>query len=301
MRNDLTRRELEVLDLAADGLTNEEIATRLAISRRTVETHLRAVFHKTGATRRAQLPALSQGHDAKRSVAQPDADAAEPGTAVGADPAAARGRLQLYETAVRGLVDRQFPLFEERVEITVTVGERDGLDTIVERRWTTPKPYLVYRILSPIVTWTGTPADPDELAIGCDVHGGDIRADVHFLQDADIQPMVMVLFQPGLQSGTEWTLRYRTPGLWDPLRRSGQDSLTWATATFDRRHRPTINDLTLRVSFPATWTGAELTEQHDQGDTEAERLATGQTQVSWHARDPIAASYEWQLRGRQEG
>ncbi len=42
----LTSREREVLHLAAEGLTNEEIATRLGISSETVETHRFDVMNK---------------------------------------------------------------------------------------------------------------------------------------------------------------------------------------------------------------------------------------------------------------
>ena len=50
----LTQRELEVLALLAHGLTNKEISHRLAISRRTVETHIHHVLDKLGATTRTR-------------------------------------------------------------------------------------------------------------------------------------------------------------------------------------------------------------------------------------------------------
>ena len=51
----VTGREMEVLRLAADGLGNPEIATRLRLSRRTVETHVANLLAKTGATDRGGL------------------------------------------------------------------------------------------------------------------------------------------------------------------------------------------------------------------------------------------------------
>ncbi len=51
---ELTRRELEVLQLMAEGLSNREMAERLFISENTVKTHCGRLFDKLGAGRRTQ-------------------------------------------------------------------------------------------------------------------------------------------------------------------------------------------------------------------------------------------------------
>jgi DNA-binding CsgD family transcriptional regulator len=51
----LTARELEVARLMITGLRNKQIAERLFISRRTVESHLRSARAKTGTHNRTQL------------------------------------------------------------------------------------------------------------------------------------------------------------------------------------------------------------------------------------------------------
>jgi DNA-binding NarL/FixJ family response regulator len=48
----LTARQLEVLSLLAEGLTNAEIADRLVVSPRTAEHHVAAVLMKLGSTTR---------------------------------------------------------------------------------------------------------------------------------------------------------------------------------------------------------------------------------------------------------
>jgi DNA-binding CsgD family transcriptional regulator len=50
----ITPRELEILGLIAEGLSNREIAARLFVSENTVKTHSRRLFDKLGAQRRTQ-------------------------------------------------------------------------------------------------------------------------------------------------------------------------------------------------------------------------------------------------------
>jgi DNA-binding CsgD family transcriptional regulator len=58
-RIELSRRELEVLELMADGATNREIAEMLVIAEDTVKTHVQRILRKYGATNRTQLIALA--------------------------------------------------------------------------------------------------------------------------------------------------------------------------------------------------------------------------------------------------
>jgi len=59
----LTQREMDVLELLADGLQHEEIGRRLGISPETVRTHLRKASDRLGAATRTQAvaTALRQG------------------------------------------------------------------------------------------------------------------------------------------------------------------------------------------------------------------------------------------------
>lgn len=54
-RAHLSGRELQVVRLVVDGLSNDEVATRLAISTRTVEAHLHRIFARLGLVSRTEL------------------------------------------------------------------------------------------------------------------------------------------------------------------------------------------------------------------------------------------------------
>jgi two-component system response regulator NreC len=61
--DDLSSREIEVLGLIALGHTNSEIASRLYLSVRTVESHRAHIQQKTGRTTRADLVAYAREHN----------------------------------------------------------------------------------------------------------------------------------------------------------------------------------------------------------------------------------------------
>jgi DNA-binding NarL/FixJ family response regulator len=56
----LTPRELEILGLIAQGLSNKEIAERVFVSESTVKTHASRMFDKLGARRRTEAVQLGK-------------------------------------------------------------------------------------------------------------------------------------------------------------------------------------------------------------------------------------------------
>jgi DNA-binding NarL/FixJ family response regulator len=59
---ELSRRELEVLGLVAEGLTNTQVAERLFLSPRTVNTHLTSIYHKLGVGSRSAAVRIAVEH-----------------------------------------------------------------------------------------------------------------------------------------------------------------------------------------------------------------------------------------------
>jgi DNA-binding CsgD family transcriptional regulator len=58
----LTKRELGVLRLVAEGLTTPEVAERLVLSVRTVENHLRSIYNKLDVSTRAAATRIAVEH-----------------------------------------------------------------------------------------------------------------------------------------------------------------------------------------------------------------------------------------------
>jgi DNA-binding CsgD family transcriptional regulator len=59
-RLDLSRRELEVLELMAQGLSNQEIASKLFVSLNTIKTHTSRLFEKMDVKRRTQAVEMAK-------------------------------------------------------------------------------------------------------------------------------------------------------------------------------------------------------------------------------------------------
>lgn len=54
-QHDLSKRELQIVELVAAGLTNQEISNELDISKRTVDNHVSNVLNKTATGNRVAL------------------------------------------------------------------------------------------------------------------------------------------------------------------------------------------------------------------------------------------------------
>jgi predicted ATPase/DNA-binding CsgD family transcriptional regulator len=62
-QNELTPRELEVVRLVAQGLSDAEVSDRLVVSRRTVHSHLRSIYRKLGVNSRSDATRYVVEHE----------------------------------------------------------------------------------------------------------------------------------------------------------------------------------------------------------------------------------------------
>jgi len=67
-RDELTPQEVQVAGLVAEGLTNREIAARLFLSPKTIETHIRHTFQKLGVRSRTELAVAFTSGDSEAAL-----------------------------------------------------------------------------------------------------------------------------------------------------------------------------------------------------------------------------------------
>ena len=118
---------------------------------------------------------------------------------------------------------------------------------------------------------------------------------VEVVPDEEDRPRAFILFQPGLQAPTEWILRYRTPGLWDPLREVGEDKLRWAPGQLDARSPASVHELTMHFDFPAGMEGAAVFEQDGIGSIAEETTGAG-LRITYRDRSQAGAHYTFDLK-----
>jgi DNA-binding CsgD family transcriptional regulator len=289
----LTDREEQVRSLVATGLTTDEVAARLSISKRTVEAHLHSVFRKLGVTRRSQL-VFGFDRTSSGSALIP----AEGDVDLVAENQRLTRQIASYDAAIQQIISRQFPLFEERSEITVMVGSGAGDDTVVERHWTKPKPYLPYRVTRPIRARGAIAVSYDDLGVTCEVVGQDVGVIVQPVLEPNERLLVLVFFQPGLRESTEWVLHYRSPGLFDELRATGDQDLVWSTNTLDYPSTPGIGEVTFFFEFLDSEDG-NVRQERQTGDMKEDRLPGG-TRFVWHNFVPGRHVWTLQMTARRQ-
>jgi DNA-binding CsgD family transcriptional regulator len=80
--SDLTDREMQVLQFAAAGRTNQAIATAIDVSPRTIAKHLENIYRKLGVTSRAAAVYAVAGGQGQRAASLPGGSATGPGAAL---------------------------------------------------------------------------------------------------------------------------------------------------------------------------------------------------------------------------
>ncbi|GIE83734.1 hypothetical protein [Actinoplanes regularis] len=203
---------------------------------------------------------------------------------------------QRYLDAIQRISDREKPLFQETLEVTVTVGADDDSDRIVEKRVTTPGPLLTHRTMRPIV-----PTYDDRIVRLDDVAFKAYRQTSGTITALPLEQTrllrVWMIFDPAMTSPTEWQVEYRPRGLWRPLRERGWDQLVWEDRLPTAAGTPSaFTRFQVTFSFPENAKPPSVKEREGYGVIEEPvRGPSGRWEMVWRDEKPAGRRYIWDL------
>jgi hypothetical protein len=214
-----------------------------------------------------------------------------------AEKAGLAGEASASRALLERVATRQTPLFDDRIELTVVVGDDDDADIVDQRIWTNPTPQVAHRVMRPIVPDDGRVHGLGELDLECSVVDGAETTVSAFPLLAELKRLLVLIdFDPIVDEEIEWRVRYRPRGLWRPLRETGRDCLWWDDQKPRNAygHSP-LRDFKIIFVFPGSWT-PRVVEPWQYGKTEPRRRrADGRWEIEWHDSSPEGRRYKWDL------
>jgi len=247
----------------------------------------------------AQRGAAEAREDAARSAERAAGHAAE-ATAERARTQALRGRHGAALTALHDMWLGYPAPYTDDVELTYLVGADAGGDRVVEHRRTTPDPgaslpFLQGRLTTPtqLDADARTLADTDIVA-----RSEDDKITVRPIALIEKPGLLrcMFVFIPSISAPVSWFARYRMPGLWDTLRRTGHDRLTWTPT--QRMADPTVSTvarLTVNFDFPPNADDDIFVRDRDNRELKRISGPDGSLRYQWICDDPKPELYSWEL------
>lgn len=200
-----------------------------------------------------------------------------------------------YRRILERLIDRQGLNYEERLHIHVYVGESDADDRVVEEHVTTPTPRLYYRSLRPIYP-RGGKLSYEDMQFEVKIVNGNGNASVSLLSESPMR--VFIMFDPTIEQPITWTLAYKAPTLWAPLRRDGVDGLSWDARTPNGRQVPTFTWFAMTFHFPAAVTQAQIDADRDDGVYRESTSVDGGLERTWVYDGKISELVRWDIATR---
>jgi hypothetical protein len=186
------------------------------------------------------------------------------------------------------------------VELTYLIGSSADGDRVVEHRNTTPArgaslPFLQGRLTAS----TQLDAETVRLAeIDMVTRSEDDRTAIRQIALTEKPGLLrcMFVFIPSIAEPTGWYARYRMPGMWDTLRGTGHDRLTWTPSPrVADPTRSTLARLTVNFDFPPE--AGDDVFVRDQDNRELKRLTgpDGSLRYRWSCDEPRPERYGWEL------
>ena len=254
--------------------------------------------------RRARTQLVETRHQQELSAAREEvARATERAAAAAAELSGLQALRGRYAAALAALHDMWlgYPApYTDDLELTYLVGADAGGDRVIEHRRTRPDagaalPCLESRLTTP----TQLDAEAVSLAeIEMVTRSEDDRIAIRQVALTEKPGLLrcMFVFTPSISEPTSWYARYRMRGMWDVLRATGHDTLTWTpTPRLADESRSTLSRLVVNVDFPPE--AGDDVFVRDRDNRELKRLTgpDGCLRYRWEADLPLPERYEWDL------
>ena len=254
--------------------------------------------------RRARAQLIESRHQQELSAAREDVARATERAARSAAEAAGGQTLRARHAAVLSALHEMwlgYPApYTDDLELTYLVGADAGGDRVIEHRRTTPDagaalPCLESRLTTP----TQLDAEAVSLAeIEMVTRSEDDRIAIRqiALTEKPYLLRCLFVFRPSITEPTSWYARYRMQGMWDVLRATGHDTLTWTPAPrVADGSRSTLSRLVVNFDFPPE--AGDDVFVRDRDNRELKRLTgpDGCLRYRWEADLPRPERYRWDL------
>jgi len=254
--------------------------------------------------RQARAQLIESRHQQELSAAREEvARATERAAAAAAELSglqALRGRCAAALSALHDMWLGYPAPYTDDLELTYLVGADAGGDRVIEHRRTTPDagaalPCLESRLTTP----TQLDAEAVSLAeIEMVTRSEDDRIAIRqiALTEKPYLLRCLFVFRPSITEPTSWYARYRMQGMWDVLRATGHDTLTWTPAPrVADGSRSTLSRLVVNFDFPPE--AGDDVFVRDRDNRELKRLTgpDGCLRYRWEVDLPRPERYQWDL------
>ncbi|MFL6129564.1 MAG: hypothetical protein ACJ73E_10930 [Mycobacteriales bacterium] len=252
----------------------------------------------------AQLQLLHAKHQEELSAAREEVaratEQAARAVAEAAGSQALRGRNAAVLAALHEMWLGYPAPYTDDVELTYLIGTVSDGDRVIEHRHTVPArgaslPFLQGRLTTP----TQLDAETVTLAeIDMVTRSEDDRTAIRQIALTEKPGLLrcMFVFTPSITEPTGWYARYRMPGMWDTLRSTGHDRLTWTPSPrVADPGRSTLARLTVNFDFPPE--AGDDVFVRDRDNRELKRLTgpDGSLRYRWTCDEPRPERYTWEL------
>lgn len=190
--------------------------------------------------------------------------------------------------------------YTDDIELTYLIGTSADGDRVVEHRHTrtdpgTSLPFLQGRLTTP------TQLDAEAVALADTeivARSEDDKIAVRTIALTEKPGLLrcMFVFVPSIAGEADWFARYRMPGLWDTLRGTGHDRLTWTpTQRVADPADSTVARLTVNFDFPPE--AGDDVFVRDDDNHELKRLSgpDGSLRYQWTCENPPPELHTWEL------